>query len=91
MKLTQYGDYFYLYILLLTFIPAIVLGLNGIKSKYYGIIASALMIYLIMGKSLGLALFSMFLVGEIFVIYLYLFVRKKQITNIYIGYSYLHQ
>lgn len=77
MKLTQYGDYFYLYILLLTFIPAIVLGLNGIKSKYYGIIASALMIYLIMGKSLGLALFSMFLVGEIFVIYLYLFVRKK--------------
>lgn len=50
MKLTQYGDYFYLYILLLTFIPAIVLGLNGIKSKYYGIIASAVMIYLIMGK-----------------------------------------
>ncbi|NFN92622.1 D-alanyl-lipoteichoic acid biosynthesis protein DltB [Clostridium botulinum] len=77
MKLTQYGDYFYLYLLLLTFIPAIILGLNGIKLKYYGIIVSAVMILLIMTKSIGLYLFLMFLIGETFVIYMYLFIRKK--------------
>ncbi|ACD22271.1 D-alanyl-lipoteichoic acid biosynthesis protein DltB [Clostridium botulinum] len=77
MKLTQYGDYFYLYLLLLTFIPAIILGLNGIKPKYYGIIVSAVMILLIMTKSIGLYLFLMFLIGETFVIYMYLFIRKK--------------
>lgn len=88
MKLTQYGDYFYLYILLLTFIPAIVLGLRGNKPRYYGIIASIAMICLIMGKSLGLALFLMFLVGEITVIYLYLFIRKKT-DNKYIYWLFL--
>ncbi|AIY81919.1 D-alanyl-lipoteichoic acid biosynthesis protein DltB [Clostridium botulinum] len=77
MKLTQYGDYFYLYLLLLTFIPAIILALNGIKPKYYGIIVSAVMILLIMTKSIGLYLFLMFLIGETFVIYMYLFIRKK--------------
>ncbi|NFS27930.1 D-alanyl-lipoteichoic acid biosynthesis protein DltB [Clostridium botulinum] len=77
MKLTQYGDYFYLYLLLLTFIPAIILALNGIKPKYYGIIVSVVMILLIMGKTIGLYLFLMFLLGETFVIYMYLFIRKK--------------
>ena len=77
MKLTQYGDYFYLYLLLLTFIPAIILQLNGRRPKYYGIIVSAVMILLIMTKSIGLYLFLMFLIGEIFVIYMYLFIRRK--------------
>ncbi|NFE94321.1 D-alanyl-lipoteichoic acid biosynthesis protein DltB [Clostridium botulinum] len=77
MKLTQYGDYFYLYLLLLTFIPAIILLLNGRRPKYYGIIVSAVMILLIMTKSIGLYLFLMFLIGEIFVIYMYLFIRRK--------------
>ncbi|NFO03767.1 D-alanyl-lipoteichoic acid biosynthesis protein DltB [Clostridium botulinum] len=77
MKLTQYGDYFYLYLLLLTFIPAIILGLSGRRPKYYGIIVSAVMILLIMTKSIGLYLFLMFLIGEIFVIYMYLFIRRK--------------
>lgn len=77
MKLTQYGDYFYLYLLLLTFIPAIILLLNGRRPKYYGIIVSAVMILLIMTKSIGLYLFLMFLIGETFVIYMYLFIRKK--------------
>ncbi|MBN1047688.1 D-alanyl-lipoteichoic acid biosynthesis protein DltB [Clostridium botulinum] len=77
MKLTQYGDYFYLYLLLLTFIPAIILALSGRRPKYYGIIVSAVMILLIMTKSIGLYLFLMFLIGEIFVIYMYLFIRRK--------------
>lgn len=77
MKLTQYGDYFYLYILLITFIPVIFLILNKKSTKYYGILASALMIFLIMGKTIGLGLFLIFLIGEIFVIYTYLYVRRK--------------
>lgn len=77
MKLTQYGDYFYLYLLLLTFIPAIVLALKGINIKYYGLIVSIAMIYLIMGKTIGLIMFLMFLAGEITLIYGYLYLRKK--------------
>ncbi|MBW6408706.1 D-alanyl-lipoteichoic acid biosynthesis protein DltB [Clostridium weizhouense] len=77
MKLTQYGDYFYLYLLFVTFIPAILLGLSGINTKYYGIIASIGMTLLIMGNTLGLKLFLMFLVLEIILIYMYLFIRKK--------------
>ena len=77
MKLTQYGDYFYLYILFLIFIPAIILNIKGIKLRYYGIVVSTAMIYLIIGRNLGLVLFLVFLVGEITIIYLYLFIRKK--------------
>ncbi|GAA0077417.1 D-alanyl-lipoteichoic acid biosynthesis protein DltB [Clostridium sp. CTA-5] len=77
MKLTQYGDYFYLYLLCLTFIPAIILAFNGITTKYYGIIASIGMILLIMGKTLGLKLFLIFLILEIILVYMFLFIRKK--------------
>ena len=35
MIFSQYGDYFYLYILLLTSIPAVILGLMGKNIKYY--------------------------------------------------------
>ncbi|HBA04907.1 MAG TPA: D-alanyl-lipoteichoic acid biosynthesis protein DltB, partial [Clostridium sp.] len=44
MKLTQYGDYFYLYILLLSLIPAIVLGIKGKNIKPYGILLSIFMV-----------------------------------------------
>jgi membrane protein involved in D-alanine export len=77
MKLAQYGDYLYLYILFLTFIPAIILRLSGFSTKYYGIIASLVMILLIMNIELGIKLFSIFLVFEIIIVYTYLFVRKK--------------
>ncbi|WP_160687361.1 D-alanyl-lipoteichoic acid biosynthesis protein DltB [Clostridium sp. C2-6-12] len=77
MKLTQYGDYLYLYILFLTFIPAIILRLKGFNGKYYGIVSSLAMIILIMGNSLGLKLFIGFLALEIIIVYLYLEIRKK--------------
>lgn len=77
MKVTQYGDYFYLYILLITFIPVIALALCNKRTKYYGIIASVAMIYIIMGKNIGLLLFGMFFVGETFLIYTYLYLRRK--------------
>ncbi len=77
MTVVQYGDYFYIYLLLISLIPAIVLGFYGKSIKVYGTILSVLMIYLIIGKSIGLILLLLFLVGEFFVIITYYFVRKK--------------
>ena len=35
MTLVQYGDYFYLYVLIIALIPAIILGLLEKNIKYY--------------------------------------------------------
>lgn len=77
MGLTQYGDYLYLYFLFLSFIPVAILILCKKSTKIYGILASAVMIFIIMGNTIGLKLFLMFLIGETFVIYTYLHIRKK--------------
>lgn len=78
MKLAQYGDYLYLYILLLSFIPAIILGIKGKNIKPYGVIISILMVGLIVGNvKFSMVLFIMFILGEFILIYLYLFIRKK--------------
>lgn len=49
MALEQYGSYFYLYILFVLLIPAIVLGIRGKLIRPYGMFFSVLMIVLIMG------------------------------------------
>lgn len=49
MALEQYGSYFYLYILVILLIPAIILGIKGKLIRTYGILFSAVMILLIMG------------------------------------------
>ena len=78
MKLAQYGDYLYLYILFLSFIPAIILGIRGKNIKHYGVLISILMVGLIIGTGrYNLYLFIMFIIGEFTVIYGYLFIRKK--------------
>lgn len=77
MTLEQYGDYFYLYILLLTFIPAIVLGLNEKRIKYYGMIMTVLMIFLIVGFNISFVYLITFLLIETLVIKGYEYVRKK--------------
>lgn len=78
MKLAQYGDYIYLYILLISFIPAIILGIKGKNIKYYGVLISILMVGLIVGTSKNnLLLFIMFFIGELTVIYGYLLIRRK--------------
>ncbi len=86
INLTQYGDYIYLYILLLSFIPAIVLGIKGKNIKPYGILLSIFMVGVIIGiNSTGIKLFIMFLVGELILIYVYLIIRRKT-DNKYIYY-----
>ena len=47
--LTQYGDYFYLYILMISLIPAIILGVLEKPIKYYGIFLSVVMVMAIIG------------------------------------------
>ncbi|HBJ1647262.1 D-alanyl-lipoteichoic acid biosynthesis protein DltB [Clostridium botulinum] len=49
MTLTQYGDYFYLYILMISLIPAIILGILQKNIKYYGAFLSLGMIGAIIG------------------------------------------
>ena len=88
MSFTQYGDYFYLYISFLVLIPVIIMGLFNKKTKYYGLILSAVMAFLIMGRGWGLLLFIAFILGETFVIYTYLYIRKKT-DNKYIYYLFL--
>lgn len=78
MKLVQYGDYLYLYILLLSFIPAIVLGVKEKNIKPYGVLVSIFMVGLIIGTGkYNLILFIMFIIGEFIVVYGYLFIRNK--------------
>ena len=74
MTLIQYGDYFYLYILAIALIPAIILGMLEKNIKYYGAFISILMIISIMGIG---KVFPLFLVGEITVIKIYSILRKK--------------
>ncbi|MCR8746253.1 D-alanyl-lipoteichoic acid biosynthesis protein DltB [Romboutsia lituseburensis] len=77
MTFSQYGDYFYLYILLLTMIPAIILGLREKSIKYYGMIATIFMIFLIVGVNVSLKFLIAFIVMEVGVIKGYEYVRKK--------------
>jgi len=74
MTLIQYGDYFYLYILAIALIPAIILGVLGKNIKYYGVFISILMIIAIIGIE---KVFPLFLVGEIALIKIYSILRKK--------------
>ena len=77
MTFSQYGDYLYLYILLLTAIPAIILGLKEKKIKYYGMIATIFMILLIVGINTRLEFLIGFIILEVIVIKGYEYVRKK--------------
>lgn len=74
MTLVQYGDYFYLYVLIIALIPAIILGLLEKNIKYYGFFLSILMIIATMGAG---KIFPLFLVGEITLIKIYSVLRKK--------------
>lgn len=76
MTLTQYGDYFYLYILMLALLPAVILGLLGKKIKGYGLVVSIFMIVIIIGRGIGLKLILAFLIGEIIVIFTYYKIRQ---------------
>lgn len=74
MTLIQYGDYFYLYILAIALIPAIILGILEKNIKYYGAFISILMVMMIIGIE---KVFLVFLASEITLIKIYSILRKK--------------
>lgn len=83
MIIHQYEDWFYFYILFLTLIPAIILGVKGKKIKYYGLIVSIFMVTMMLGySSKKMLLFIMFLIGELILIYFYMFFRRKSHNKI---------
>lgn len=53
MNLTQYGDYFYLYILFVISVPVIILKSLGLKTKYYGLLVSIVLDYIVIGGTIG--------------------------------------
>lgn len=78
MTFSQYDGYLYMYILLLTMIPAVVLGLMEKKLKYYGMLATALMIYLIIGLDVQFRYLAIFMIWEMAVIFIYKHIRAKK-------------
>ena len=78
MKFSQYEGYLYMYILLLTMIPAIGLGLSGRRIKYYGMLATAFMVYLIIGLDIQFKFLLAFMVWELACIYLFMWSRKRE-------------
>ncbi|HCW53170.1 MAG TPA: D-alanyl-lipoteichoic acid biosynthesis protein DltB [Clostridium sp.] len=64
MTLEQYGDYFYLYILIISLIPAIILGILEKPIKYYGLFLSIIMIPLLMSHNFN-EVYHMFAQGDI--------------------------
>ncbi len=77
MTFAQYDGYLYMYILLLTMIPAVVLGLSEKKIKYYGMLATALMVYLIIGLDVQFKYLAIFMIWEIALIFIYKHIRRK--------------
>lgn len=68
MTFTQYDGYLYLYILFLFLIPAAILGLSGKNIKHYGMIATAAMIYLLVGVNTHLYLLIGFMIWQVVLI-----------------------
>ena len=78
MTFSQYESYLYMYILFLTLIPAICLGIAGKRIKYYGMLATVFMVYLIIGLDLQFKFLILFLIWELGCIYLFMRSRKKE-------------
>ena len=78
INITQYGDFFAIYILMLLAIPAVLLGLRGKNLKYYGILMSCIMTPLIIFRNYKETVaFFAYIVFEYALIYIYRLIRMK--------------
>lgn len=77
MTISQYEDYFYIYILLLISVPAIILGIKQIKIKYYAFFATIFMVILTIGMGNQMLTIGVFLLWEMALIKLYQKVNDK--------------
>ena len=78
MRLVPYGDLLFFYIMFIALIPAVILGLFEKRIKIYGLLISLIMLCGFIGKSKAqyVALIA-FYFGELILIKLYSFIRKK--------------
>lgn len=85
LDLSQYGSYLFLLILTVTLIPAILLGILQIKTKYYGFLVSiAMAVLLIWFARMNFKYFVLFLVVELTLIMVYsLLVKKSKSKYLY--------
>lgn len=73
-----YSGLLFFYMLLILLIPAIILGVNGKPLKKYGIIANIIALIIIFGNSKKqIILLTLFYIGELILIKIYLSVRKR--------------
>lgn len=86
MTLSQYGDYLYLYIILLVSIPAIILGIREKKIKYYAMFITVVMVILTIGVDSQFKYLLGFVFWEMILIYTFyrLQTKNKLIFRIYI-------
>ena len=76
MVISEYGSIFSIVLFGYLLIPAVLLGLWGKKIKYYGMLVSLPALYLLIGSH-KLPYFIGFLIFEVFLLYLYLFIHKR--------------
>lgn len=83
MVISEYGSIFSIVLFGYLLIPAVLLGLWGKKIKYYGMLVSLPALYLLIGSH-KLPYFIGFLIFEVFLLYLYLFIslstRERRMT-----------
>lgn len=86
MILSQYGDYLYLYILLLVSIPAVILGIREKNIKYYAMFITVVMVILTIGVDSQFRYLLGFIFWEMILIYTFYRLRTKNklIFRIYI-------
>ena len=78
LDLSEYGSYLYLLILIIVLIPAVILGILQLRTKYYSVLVSVGMsILLIWFTRMGMRYFVLFLAFEILLITVYSLIRKK--------------
>lgn len=75
--MVPYSNFYYFYLLLLALAPAVVLGLLGIRIKWYSVAVSIYMIHIFAGTGRELIFFILFFVLEILLIYVFSWIFKK--------------
>lgn len=89
LDLAQYGSYLYLSILVVVLIPAVILGILQVRTKYYGVLVSAGMaVLLIWFTGMGMRFFLLFLLLETILIMSFFHIRSKK-KNKYVYYLFL--
>lgn len=81
MTIAEYGSIFSILIFLVGLIPAVLMGILECRSKYYGLLVTLPVLYILLGKE-KLFVFCCFVVYEVVLIAIYYDVKQIYKTNI---------